>query len=312
MKLNLATYFDKNYLSKFLNLKSSLDQFNIDYKFYVLCLDDFVYKFFKKNNFDNIEIILLNDVENKYDKLKIVKNNREIIEYYFTLSPFLPKYIFEEKKINQIVYVDTDYYFFNNPTKLFNYSNDASVTIIRQNASKKYGKYNVGLIFFNFNFEETHKIINEWSNQCLENCSDQVMKNSYADQKYLDSWISKLKFIRIYEPEYSSLAPWDSNRAIEENIDNMVAFHFHALKFNKDNFVTGFHNYNKKNSNKILEKIYNPYIRNLRLIESKYNLVSNSVRDHRKSKIAQYVVLIRKFKSFFKRILYWDNYKYPE
>ena len=48
MKINFTTYFDKNYLSKFLALKSSLDQFNIEYEFYILCLDDFVLDFLKK------------------------------------------------------------------------------------------------------------------------------------------------------------------------------------------------------------------------------------------------------------------------
>ena len=311
MKINLATYFDKNYLSKFLNLMSSIERFNIDHNFYVLCLDDFVYKFLKKNNFENVEIIALDEIENKYAELRNVKNKREIIEYYFTLSPFLPKYLYEEKKLHQIIYVDTDYYFFNNPSKLINANYDSSVAIIRQHASLKYGKYNVGLLFFNFNFEETYRIIKKWSQQCLDNCSDKVTSNSYADQKYLDSWISELKYIRVFEPEYTSLAPWDSNKVIEENIDNMIAFHFHALKLHQNFFITGFHNYNKKNSKMILEKIYKPYIRSLRLIENKYELKSSSVRDLRKSKIGRYIIFFRNLKSNLKRLIFADNYKYP-
>lgn len=312
MKINLATYFDKNYLSKFLNLKSSFEQFKINHKFYVLCLDDFVYQFLKNKNFDNVEVISLSEVENKYEELKSVKEKREIIEYYFTLSPFLPKFLNEEKKIKQIVYVDTDYYFFNNPYKLISSSNDSSVTIIRQHASLKYGKYNVGLIFFNFNFDETHKIVKKWSEQCLENCSDKVSSTSYADQKYLDSWVPRLEFIRVFEPEYTSLAPWDDNKVIEKNFDNMIAFHFHALKLHQKYFVTGFHNYNKKNSKTILKKIYTPYIKNLRLIENKYDLKSNSVRDHRKSVFGKYMIFFRNLKSNIKKTLYSDKYTYPE
>ena len=311
MKTNLATYFDKNYLSKFLNLKSSFERFKIDHKFFVLCLDDFVYQFLKKKNFDNVEVISLIEVENKYKELKNVKKEREIIEYYFTLSPFLPKFLHEEKKINQVIYVDTDYYFFNNPYKLIHSNYDSSVTIIRQHASLKYGKYNVGLLFFNFNFEETYEIVKKWSKQCLENCSDKVSSNSYADQKYLDTWISELKFIRVFEPEYTSLAPWDNNKVIEANIDNMIAFHFHALKLNKNYFVTGFHNYNKKNSKIILKKIYEPYIKNLISIENEYDLKSSSVRDHRKSKIGKYMVFFRNLKSHVKKFFYIDKYKYP-
>ena len=312
MKINLATYFDKNYLSKFLNLKKSLEKFNIDHKFYVLCLDDFVYDFFKKNLFANIEIISLDEIETKYKELRGIKNNREIIEYYFTLSPFIPKYLNEEKKINNILYVDTDYYFFKNPDKLFFSSQDSSVTIIRQNASLKYGKYNVGLIFFNFSFEETSSIVNKWSEQCIKSCSDQVTNNTYADQKYLDDWFLKMKHIRVYEPEYTSLAPWDANILIEKNIDNFIAFHFHALKMQQKYFTTGFHIYNKKNSNMILEKIYLPYIKNLRLIEKKYDLSSKSIRDNRKSTLGKIVVFLRNIKSNLKKILYSDKYNYPK
>lgn len=311
MKINIATYFDKNYLSKFLNLRNSLEKFNINYKFHVLCLDDFVYKFFKNNYFSNIEIISLDEIENKYKELKSIKDNRETIEYYFTLSPFLPKYLYEEKKITNIIYVDTDYYFFNNPSKLINANHDSSIIIIRQHAALKYGKYNVGLLLFNFNFEETYNIIDKWSKQCIDCCSDNVTNNSYADQKYLDTWVNELNYIRVFEPEYTSLAPWDANVLIEKNIETVIAFHFHALKLNQKHFVTGFHNFNKKNSKLILEKIYNPYIKDLRLIEKNYDLHSSSIRDDRRSMSGKFMVFLRNIKSNIKKILYSDKYKYP-
>ena len=103
--INFCSYFDKNYLAKFLNLRSSLENFNFKYTFYILCLDYFSVNFFKKNNFKNTIIITLNEIENEYKKLLDIKQNREIIEYYFTLSPFLPKYIFEKKGIKQIFFL---------------------------------------------------------------------------------------------------------------------------------------------------------------------------------------------------------------
>ena len=311
MKINFATYFDINYLSKFINLKSSLDQFNIEYEFYILCLDDFVFEFFKKRKFSNIKIISLEEVENKYEELKGVKNKRETIEYYFTLSPFLPRYIFEEKKINQVVYIDTDYYFFNNPLKFIYESYYSSITIIRQHASLKYGKFNVGLLFFNFNYSETYEIVIKWSKQCINRCSDKVTNNSYADQKYLDTWITELKHIRVYEPEYTSLAPWDANILIEKNIKKMIAFHFHALKLNKNYYVTGFHNYSKKNTRLIINNIYDPYIKNLRSIEQEYKIQSNSLRDDRRFKIGKFMIFLRNLKSKLKKLIYSDRYNYP-
>ena len=170
MKINFCTYFDINYLSKFLTLKNSLNKFNLGYTFYILALDNLVIEFFKKNKFNNIKIIELDKIENKYELLKDAKKNRAIIEYYFTLSPFLPKYIFEKEGINQITYLDSDFFFFKNPKKIISENLDSSVSLIKQNSHEKYGKFNVGWLNFNFEYDETINIFNEWSNQCLNEC----------------------------------------------------------------------------------------------------------------------------------------------
>ena len=41
----------------------------------------------------DIQLISLKEIEEKYLQLKYAKKNRQIVEYYFTLSPFLPLYI---------------------------------------------------------------------------------------------------------------------------------------------------------------------------------------------------------------------------
>ena len=111
MSKNFCTYFDKNYLSKFLVLKDSIDKFNSQYNYFILALDDFVIDFFRKNKTKNIQLISLKDLEQEYKDLIIAKNNRDLIEYYFTLSPFLPRYIFKKFKCNYISYVDSDFFF---------------------------------------------------------------------------------------------------------------------------------------------------------------------------------------------------------
>ena len=63
MKINFCTFFDKEYISRFVVLKQSLENFNLDYKFYVLCLDNFTANFFQKNYFKNIEIITFKEIK---------------------------------------------------------------------------------------------------------------------------------------------------------------------------------------------------------------------------------------------------------
>jgi hypothetical protein len=117
----------KTYLSKFLTLKASLDQHKNEYTFFILSLDNFVSDFFTKNNFKNVQLINLMDLEVEYADLLVAKKNRNLIEYYFTLSPFLPQYIHKKFNVSQISYLDSDFYFFKDPSKFISQSSDSSV-----------------------------------------------------------------------------------------------------------------------------------------------------------------------------------------
>jgi len=307
MSMNFCSYFDKNYLSKFLVLRNSIETFTFEYRFFVLALDNYVEDFFKKNKIKNIEVISLKDLEQSYKDLIVAKKNRDLIEYYFTLSPFLPIYIFEKFKCMNIAYVDSDFFFFKNPTKLFQENLNNSVTLIRQESEPKYGLFNMGLIFFNFNFSETLGILNTWSQQCLDSCPDipNTNKNIYADQKYLDEWFLRLRNIKVLYPEYSVLSPWDTNQKIEFNIDNIFAFHFHNFQIQNNFFYSGFSNYFKKPSKIILNKIYIPYAKHIYYLNEEYNLKAISIRNISNSKIKK----LRNLNSFIKKIFYQDKYK---
>lgn len=307
-----CTYFDENYLSRFLALNKSLSRFNFSYTFYILALDKTVINFFKKNKFKQIRVINHVDLENEFKELVEAKKNRSTIEYYFTLTPFLPKYIFKIFNISKISYLDTDFYFFKNPYKeIMNNSNFSSV-LVKQNSLIKYGKFNVGWIYINFNFNETRKIIEKWSIQCIELCTDTPRNGFYADQKYLDIWPKKLKFLKIEKPEAYYLSPWDKNSTIENTLGKNLAFHFHACEINKDFFSTGFSRYNKKATSKIIERIYLPYVTDILLIEKNYNLKNKSIRNKSDKDLKSIKIFLRKFKFILKKIIYKDSYAYKK
>jgi hypothetical protein len=308
--INFCSYFDKNYLSRFLVLKDSIDVFKPEYNYFVLALDNFVEDFFQKQKIKNIQVISLKDLEQEYKDLIIAKNNRDLIEYYFTLSPFLPIYIFEKFKSTNLIYVDSDFFFYKDPIQFSNQNINSSVTLVKQNANLKYGIFNVGLIEFNFNFSETYKILKIWSQECLNSCTDKpdLKNNVYAEQKYLDKWIFELKNLKILSPECSVLSPWDSNQAIEKNINNMLAFHFHGFLYKNNFFYSGFSNYNKRLSEKILNNIYIPYSRKIFSKSEEYNLNINSIRNLSDKSF----IKLRKIKSSVKKIIFNDNYKFKE
>jgi hypothetical protein len=184
---------------------------------------------------------------------------------------------------------------------------NSSVALIKQNAKHMYGIFNVGLIQFNFNFSETYKILKIWSQECLNSCTDKpdIKNKVYAEQKYLDKWIFVLKNIQVLSPEYTALSPWDSNQAIEKNIHNMIAFHFHGFSLKNNFFYSGFSNYNKRLSEKILNNIYIPYSKKIFLKNKEYNLNINSIRNT----ASKNFIKLRKIKSLIKKIIYNDNHE---
>ena len=307
-----CTNFDENYLSRFLALNKSLSSFNFSYTFYILALDKKVLEFFRKNKFKEIVIINHVDLENEFKELVEAKKNRSKIEYYFTLTPFLPKYIFKKFNISKISYLDTDFYFFKNPYKKIMDNSNFSSVLVRQKSSIKYGKFNVGWIYINFNFSETRKIIDKWSIQCVEFCTDIPKKGFYADQKYLDNWPEELKFLKIEKPEAYYLSPWNKNSTIENTFSKNLAFHFHALEISKDFFSTGFSRYNKKATSKIIERIYLPYLTDILLIEKKYNLEHKSIRNYSDKNLKGIIIFLRKFKFIFQKKIYRDKYFYKK
>ena len=111
-----CTYFDKNYAVRALALSTSLELYSGPFKLFALCLDSESYQIISQFGTASIVPLKLEDIE-KYDKsLFKTKKSRTKIEYYFTLTPCLPHFIFSKfDNIDQLTYLDSDLYFFSNP-----------------------------------------------------------------------------------------------------------------------------------------------------------------------------------------------------
>ena len=311
-KLVFCSYFDFNYLTRFLALKKSLDLYSLKYKYFVLALDNETEVFLKKN-FPEINTIKLSNIEKQFTILNRLKKERSRIEYYFTLSPFIPIYIKQNYKIKNLMYLDTDLFFVKNPVQEFIKFKNHSITIIKQKSDPKYGKYNVGLINYNFTFNETLPILNRWKNNCISWCSDYVEKNKYADQKYLDSWPKYSKNILILNPSESMLSPWDKFccKKINDYITNKIKadwfiFHFHGIIVYKNYFTTGISIYSRIQFRQSIYKFYNNYIGILNSYNHEYNLVTSSSRYDLKNYVKSF---FRVFKKIFFSLIRLDLFK---
>jgi len=260
-------------------------------------LDEVTYDFFivNKVDFENIELIKLSDFENNNQELEAAKKNRSLVEYFFTLSPFLPLFLLQKYNLKHICSMDADLFFYSSPETIFDELTTHSIIITPHNFSidlknrTKYGLYNVSFQLFK-NDETGISCLNKWKKECIDWCKDEYdeKNNRFADQKYLDNWqdIYSNKLLVLDGPE-TGLAIWNINNydlkikndIFFSNNIKVIFYHFHNFKSITKNIVlNGFFNY-QVNRNKITDIIYNNYWEELNTTLEKYNLnIDKSIR----------------------------------
>jgi hypothetical protein len=288
-----STYFDKNYLTSALVLIDSLEKHCKDFTLFILCLDDFTYRYFNKNNNtnNNIQLISLRDIECYDVELKGCKNNRSLVEYYFTLSPCLPLYILNKFNIEHICSLDADIKFYSNPEELFNNLNEFSIIVTPHKFSFPnkekiiYGKNNVSFQIFKNN-TVGRNCLEDWRKKCIEWCYDELddVNSRFADQKYLDTWINEYpgEVKELYD-SVSGLAPWNTDNYKIEYKNNLyysdnlkiIYFHFQRFKILSNRIAfNAFKEYNIMNQ-KQLAAIYLDYWKSLKKISEEINYSHN-------------------------------------
>ena len=287
-----GTLFDKNYLARGLALYKSMQQhFTVDFTLYVLALDDEVEAFFN-DNYDNVKVIKIAQIENKYPELKNARGNRNIVEYYFTLSPFYPLYLLETfKKIDFITTLDADIYFFSDIKPLFDKFQWYSILITAHDFSENikdkavYGLHNVSFQSFKRDAQGL-KCLNDWKENCLKWCYDYLEGDKFADQKYLDYWCDDYKNVLVIKGRGLGVAPWNVSKYKLEKIDDqiycdghkLVFYHFHGLRFLKKNIIrNGFKIYKVKSNRIIKDDIYKKYIVELSKLKENIPLSENKI-----------------------------------
>jgi len=273
-----CTYFDRNYLSRGLALYRSLQRHCPGFQLWVLCMDRVCYDALTVLGLPGLQAIALDDYEQGDKDLLQAKQNRTLIEYYFTCSPSLPLFVLNHyPRVDLVTYLDADLFFFADPTPIYEELADRSIGIIGhrfptslQNL-ERYGIYNVGWVSFR---RDTHALacLRWWRERCLEWCYDRYEAGRFADQKYLDDWPSRFQRVAVLHHKGANLAPWNlANYTIRANGDRvlvdedpLIFFHFHRLR-QIEGWVYDprLVDYKTKASTVVRRSIYAPYIRML-------------------------------------------------
>jgi hypothetical protein len=277
-----CTYFDHNYLPLGLALYRSLKQRTAEFKLWVLCLSETCYEVLQKLDLPEIYPISLKEFEQGDTALQAAKQNRSLVEYYFTCSPSWPLFILNHyPEVDLITYLDADLFFFSSLAPLFEEIADHSIAIIGHRFSSdrlelvKYGIYNVGWLSFRRD-ENGLACLQSWREQCLEWCYDRPEDGKFADQKYLDDWPNRFSNVRVLQHKGANVGHWNTNNyQIYTNnsqvyVDELplIFFHFHGFKNKKNEFEKLALNPSlkvKRFSDQIIfQSIYSTYLKMLR------------------------------------------------
>jgi hypothetical protein len=208
-------------------------------------MDEVTYRILTDMQLPQVHLISLPDFEKDDFQLLQAKENRSLIEYYFTCTPSLPLYVLNHApEVDIITYLDADLYFFSSIEPVYQELGNGSVLIIGHRfppALKHmeiYGIYNVGMLSFRRD-NNGLACLQSWRDSCLDWCYDRVENERFADQKYLDNWPDKFSGVVVLQHKGAGLAPWNlanynyTRKNKEFLIDGqpIIVYHFQGLKW---------------------------------------------------------------------------------
>lgn len=288
MKREYCTYFDHRYAARGITMIRSLRRAAPDARIWVLCLDAQTENLFAQINEPGVVPLSLSQFENGDEKLLSAKQDgRSLIEYYFTCTASLVRYVMRHTEDAEFVtYLDGDLWFFADPEPLYEEMAKSSVLIVPHRfprgheTSRKYGIHNVGWVTFR-NSPDGLACLDWWREKTLEWCFDVVdeQNDRFADQRYLDSFSKKFAGVHSLHHAGANLAPWnikghkvssDKGSGISVDGHPLIFFHFHGMKrMGKRLFLTSHGIYGARLSPQVRDEIYRPYLKELLAIEHK-------------------------------------------
>ena len=272
-----CTFFDRNYLSKAVALFGSLQRHEAqEYKVIAICLDEISRIILLKMNLLNVELVPLHLIEKFDSDLLVAKGNRDLIEYYWTLTASVVLYLLDANPvIEQITYLDADLFFYSSPSPIFEEMGENSIVIHEHRYSSTLahlvplsGRFNVGLLVFR-NDPVGRATLKWWRERCIEWCYLQFGSGKMGDQMYLDEWPTRFEKVYILQNLGAGVAPWNHEqysfcvgKDAVVTIDGfpLIFYHFHALFYSDPDVIIPAKHVHYPLNIDVLKYCYLPYL----------------------------------------------------
>lgn len=274
-----CTYFDHRYLTRGLAMFTSLQRHDPGATLWVLCMSEECQAILESLSLAGIVIVPLAELERADPELAACREARSPIEYYFTCSPCLPRFVLAaDPEAQLVIYLDSDLYFFSSPEPVLRELGDHSVgltphgfTARTQRSHGRFGKYNVGWVSFRRS-PEGSACLAWWRERCIDWCHDRVDGDRYADQKYLDQFEVRFSGVHALQHPGANLAPWNvagrrvslSGGTVMVDDEPLIFFHFQGIKALHDGtYDSNLTGYGARMSAPLRDGVFLPYLREL-------------------------------------------------
>lgn len=235
---HFVTLFDSHYLPLGLCLHRSLEEQARPFHLWIVAVDDACADSLEKMRLRHVTVIRLKEVES--EALRSVKAGRTVGEYCWTLTAFLPSYLFRRiPQLERVTYVDADLYFFQSPALLIDeFLESGKHVLITEHAFApeyaqhvRYGRFCVQFVTFR-NTEAARRVLEWWQARCIEWCFAREEDGKFGDQKYLDRWPELFgPEVHVLSRTDRTVAPWNVAHLRKANgLVRPVCYHFHGLR----------------------------------------------------------------------------------
>lgn len=276
-----CSYFDSGYLSRGLTLIESLRRHGDDSPVWVLAMDEPTKRYLDERDDPSLHTLTIADLEAAEPELAPLRTGRSRMEYYFTSTPLLIRYVMnatagQTGQETVVAYLDSDLFFFDDPGLVLDALGTGSVGIIEHRYPKRlqarlaqYGRFNVGWVGFRSD-ANGRACLNWWAASTLAWCFDRPDAGKYADQGYLDRF-PEFDGVVVLQPAGLNLAPWNTARhtlslagaQVMVDGDPLVFFHFHGLKRVGPRYATSQLIYGSPLRRILRDHVYTPYLNRL-------------------------------------------------
>ena len=258
-----VSIFDSQFLPQGLSLARSISCHDKQSRLWVFCLDEACFDRLNAISLPHVTALRVADFET--DELRKLKDERSAGEYCWTLTPFLPDFLFQQNpEIERAIYIDADMIFLRDPTPIFDaFETSGQDIMFTEHCFDADNKYLLSRGRFCVQFMIFDKIKSKafrgwWQDKCVEWCFAKLEDGKFGDQLYLNDWYN-MHPETVFIPKIADwfMAPWNANSLSHKKA---ILWHFHSFRITKTHCQL-FAGYRMPKD--IKDDIYAPYFKDI-------------------------------------------------